>query len=156
MYDASEKQAIRHSVDGFCQVIGCPECEVRRQERFGRKELAPGKSAAVRSEVEVLNGLYQGQVADNDQLQARVEQLESALADRLVALEETQGLAMRYLDLVLTIRKGIRAHVDDQCRANNVLFAAASDQSVSDEQVAYLTALAWNAWHKQGHSLLDL
>lgn len=36
--DIVEQAAAAHAKDGFCKIINCPECEVRRVER-----IAPGK-----------------------------------------------------------------------------------------------------------------
>lgn len=47
--DKVEQARARHSENGFCRVIGCPECEIRRQERFGGKTLD-------RVKVEVVEG----------------------------------------------------------------------------------------------------
>lgn len=138
--DKLEQAAARHASDGFCRVIGCPECEVRRQERFGGKTLDKVK-------VEVVEG---------NALDIKLEQANRTIDDLERRLGEADEAKAELTQLVIDANERAQALGAEIC---GFVAAMVESQQIPpgseefEEFVGLLQSLALVKLHDASHRL---
>lgn len=130
--DKLEQAAARHAENGFCRVIGCPECEVRRQERFGGKTLEK-----VRVEV------VEGGVLDFDHAALQREHVLLLAENRRLVVENTglmESLAASRAQ-VASLELNLRGYDADCLGMEQIIEGLRAQLAESAESIVEMTQL---------------
>lgn len=111
-YDIVERAQRAHLVDGFCEIINCPECEVRRRER-----LAPGKELrALKSDLERQVRLLQEadaiNVATIHQLLGEAQGLRDSLAEARQQLAQCQQSREFWMEQAFSLQEQLNSIIE--------------------------------------------